>query len=433
MTSAARLPRLYGHLWRLALPVLRRNRRLADGWEERMAPDGWANPADVWIQAASGGEAYLAAELLEHLPPSPAAPLRVLLTTWTRQGRDVLDALIARLAAERPDIHAQAAFFPLDEPEMMGRALEMASPRVVVLLETELWPGLLGECAARSIPVLILNGRLSPGSLAGYKQLNRLVPGYWQAVAPRETGALSEEDAARFATLFGKPEHIHVIPNIKFDRARFTPGDAALADLLPRGHRVRLLASVRAEEEKDLAGVIRKLRKICPEDVIIVAPRHLHRVDAWISRLASANIPYVLRTSLTPEVPASPGSVIIWDTFGELANLYALACTVFVGGSLAPLGGQNMLEPLANGRLPLLGPHTKNFSWAMDGADGLAANGLVRSFRNADALAEALSEEPLPPSIVRQRFTTWLDTRRGGTAAGIALLIPYLQTDRTQG
>ena len=153
----------YGVLWRLLMPFLRRNRRLAEGWEERLVPADWLahvpwamrerRGCDRWLQAASGGEARLALAVLEALPDRPtkrdARPgsedgaWRVLMTTWTRQGRDMLERGASRICALRGDMLCAVRFAPLDEPDTALRALELAEPRVLALLETELWPGLM--------------------------------------------------------------------------------------------------------------------------------------------------------------------------------------------------------------------------------------------------------------------------------------------------
>lgn len=438
--------KIYGALWRVARPVLRRNRRLADGFGHRLVPADWAQPADIWLQAASGGEAYLVWELLKALPlpaageklepeDSPAG-LRVLVTTWTRQGLEVLQGMTAALREERPDLTVQTALFPLDAPNAMYRAVRMVSPRLVVLLETELWPGLLFACTRCKVPVAVLNGRMTPKSVRGYALLGALVPGLWRAVAPCAVGAISRADADRFARLFDMPDvkntktedpasasRVRVIPNIKFDRAAPAFDEAAaqrngLDQLLDAGERV-LLASVREEEEGDLLRVIIRLREQNPERSIIVAPRHMHRSAAWATSLHAADVPFIPRSLLTPEKPAPAGSVIVWDAFGELSSLYALVNAVFVGGSLAPLGGQNFLEALAHGVIPCVGPHTENFSWVLEtcGDDSLYTRGLLVVCRNADILAASLTGQlnnPVPREAVRKRFQAWLEPRLGG-------------------
>lgn len=422
------LTRLYGLVWRLARPVLRRNKRLADGFDRRLVPDTWAAPCDVWLQAASGGEAYLVWETLSALPARPEGePLRVLVTTWTRQGLEVLHGMAATFKASRPDLQIQVTLFPFDHPSLMYRALKMVTPKAVVLLETELWPGLLFACKRCHIPVIVLNGRLSARSARNYRLMSKLAPGFWDAVGPAAVSAMSEADADRFRTLL-PAERVSVAPNIKFDRAVSASPDQnpELASLLAPGVPVLLLASVREQEERHLFPLVKTLFAALPEAVILVAPRHLHRVDPWLDALTGRTVR--LRSGLTPDLPARAGQIVIWNRFGELAALYNLATAVFLGGSLAPLGGQNFLEALAAGRVPYTGPHLRNFAWALDAenpAQSLAAQKLIHILPDAEALFPALKTallDPENPEIVRQRFLDWLKVRKGGAAKSAELL-----------
>ena len=479
---------LYGLAWRLARPVLRRHKRLSEGFAWRLVPENWSgvkatengrpeSRIDVWIQAASGGEAYLAWELLKRL--ADGAPLSALVTTRTRQGLEVLHGMAEKLRQDHPELSVRVTFFPLDQPGIMARALDQARPRAIALLETELWPGLLLGAADRGIPVFVLNGRMTEKSLRNYLRLERLCPGFWRGVAPRAATAVSNDDAARLAALFG-PDRVVTVPNIKFDRC--LPAESArgaavgqatgqtgpagspdLADLankasapalpLPeRGSRpLILLASVREEEEEAVMTIIRRLRRPSGKKsggksgensggeapTLAIAPRHMHRVAAWKERLAGLEGGYVQRSRLgTPSREGeakrgAPGDVILWDAFGELALLYAAADAVFVGGSLAPLGGQNFLEALAAGRIPCCGPYLDNFAWALspapDGAagDALAERGLLLVRRTPEEVAETLIEQarhPLPPEETQRRFLDWLTPRLGGAARCAALL-----------
>lgn len=458
----------YGAVWRMARPVLRRNARLAEGFDQRMVPEGWADAAHLWVQAASGGEAYLAWELLRHLDAparqdgtedagqqgdqgdqggqdsqggkadkplsplpgpqdgcrAPGEPLSVLCTSCTRQGVEVLEKARDWAAEHRPDLRVQVRYFPFDEPALMRQALDQVRPCAVALLETELWPGLLSSCHAQGVPVAVLNGRMTPRSLSGYL----LAPGLWKRMPPAHIAAISADDARRFGLLFGD-DRTSVMPNIKFDRtalaraAQHAPNPLAGVVLRADAPLV-VLGSVREEEEAALLPVITRIREACPQADIAVAPRHMHRVPAWVDALAAAGHPWVLRSNLT--APPAPGSVVLWDVFGELAQLYEAASAVFVGGSLAPLGGQNFLEPLGHGIVPCVGPSRENFAWTEQAGQtkqaglagqGLSEAGLLREVRNAAELAEALVAQMAQPeqrADVLRRFGAWLAPRRGG-------------------
>ena len=440
----------YSLVWTAARPLLRRHKRLREGFAERLVPEDWSGPAngagkprtDVWLQAASGGEAYLVWELLEHLAEAWEAKdrdetgtLRVLTTTWTRQGLDVLLKMAAKLEETHPWLSVRATFFPLDAPGLMAKALEQARPRVVGLLETELWPGLMLACRKQGVPYLILNGRMTEKSLRNYLRLE--ATGFWNDMPPEHVCAISKADAARFARLFGA-ERVETVPNIKFDRAAAAAGNTVsteLRALLPSGNHAQtvLLASVREEEEQALLGVVRALQ---PEATVIIAPRHMHRVKAWQTLLDTGNRPCLLRSRQEGAFP--DGSLVIWDTFGELGQLYQLADAVFVGGSLAPLGGQNILEPLALGKIPCTGPSLENFAWALDASaegahDSLEALGLLRRGQDAEAVTALLREQlrTLNDSedasqAVRLRFQNWLAPRLGGSARCARRLLKLL-------
>ncbi len=414
----------YALLWRLARPFAARHRRLRDDFHLRLAPEAWKppHPVDLWIQAASGGESFLVRQLLGELDAlagerEPRRLLRVLCTSCTRQGLEVLDA--ARLHGDStwPRLSLTVRVFPLDEPEIMRRARDFASPAVVALLETELWPGLMAACAEQGIPLVTVNGRMTPKSFAGYRWLAPL----WKEIAPARILAMDEADAARFASLFGR-DRASVMPNMKFDGVPLSapaPGpESPVLKRLPPGPPVILLASVRREEEPLLEPALAHCREHAPEAVIVVAPRHMERVTAWRDILGKIFGPQrvVLASALEDtDAAAVPGQAVLWDRFGQLRELYARSGSVFVGGSLAPLGGQNFLEAAGQGCIPVIGPHWRNFSWV---GEAFFDSGL--GIRVADggelgpALLEALRSSPDPASV-RARVAAYIAPRRGGT------------------
>jgi 3-deoxy-D-manno-octulosonic-acid transferase len=425
---------LYGLAWRTAKPLLRRHARLSGGFADRLLPEGWPGlPPDagpcLWLQAASGGEARLIQTLIDSLRDLPGLrlPLALLCTTCTRQGLDILEKLAADPSLP-PGLILLPRYLPLDIPALMRKAVSAARPKAVVLLETELWPGLLEAAARERIPLLILNARMSPKSLAGY---SRMRP-FWRERPPAAILAVSPEDAARFSSLFG-PTPVALMPNLKFDRTARPPASGPLPGAPP----TLALASVRQEEESLLLPVLRELLASSFQGApprLVIAPRHMHRIPAWRELLASAGLPCVPRSSR----PRIPPPLLLWDTFGDLPLLYALADGVFVGGSLAPLGGQNFLEPLAAGVVPCVGPHIANFHWA---GHGLFSLGLAVSLPSARALAPALLERLARVASsapaweearlaarkeIQARFQAWLAPHTGGGLQAARLLARYL-------
>lgn len=457
--------RCYAALWWLAYPFLRLNKRLSDGWAERCVDIGWASRVDVWLQAASGGEAHLALALLNALPEDMGAEqlnsnalnkkvtdtaesktprqVRVLVTTWTRQGRDTLEAGREALEKNKPWVHLQVRFAPLDMPSVVRRAFAQAKPRLLVLLETELWPGLLGGSTEAGVPVHIYNGRLSKLSLEYYRMIKVLF-----ADAPLQSIlAISPEDAQRFQLLLGKSPSctVELMPNIKFDRAlehlRQAPACGEWTQLFQPETPIILLASIRQQEERRVAPVLEKLRREVPNGIFIIVPRHMHRVQPWFERLNDLGLAPVLTSTLlasaaldtgqiamenpdydqliAPDLPLQAGAFLVWDRFGDLPALYALASATFVGGSLSHTGGQNFLEALTAGRIPCVGPHLDNFHWALgnERAPNLSQAGLLDMCKNTKGMAAALQfrlQHQEDPAQVRENFRKWLLPRLGG-------------------
>ena len=422
-TTASRIfAAAYSLLWKAARPVLRRQQRLARDFDQRLVPSSWAlpSPAACWIQAASGGEAYLVRQLVRELavllPPAAPAPFTLLATSCTRQGIEVLEAVRQWAQENAPQILVHVRCFPLDAPEIMDRALQLASPGAVALLETELWPGLMLGCAARHIPVLVLNGRMREKSLRRYRFLRFI----WDIAAPCRVIAASPPDARRFAALFGE-DRVRCAHNIKFDGLG-SPDAAqialpALADM-ETGLSLVLLASVRQEEEEAMRAALGALfgqdRPVC----VVLAPRHMERAAFWAERLGELAGAYgwrlLLRSAFAADEKLAAKTVVLWDAFGELQALYGRADAVFVGGSLAPLGGQNFLEAAAAGVVPVIGPSWSNFAWA--GEEFFDA-GLARRIDSAAELAPVLLRQlelAEARDAVRARFDAYLAQRKGG-------------------
>jgi 3-deoxy-D-manno-octulosonic-acid transferase len=218
--------------------------------------------------------------------------------------------------------------------------------------------------------------------------------------------------------------------NIKFER--LGSGDPALGRrnslqaFLPPGREFLVLGSVRRKEETDVSGIISEIRQRRPETIIGLFPRHLHRIPHWQRILRQKAIPWLLRS----EIQQAPqdGSVILWDVFGELGDAYFRAAAAFVGGSLAPLGGQNFLEPLVSGVSPVIGPYWDNFKWV--GQEVIAPD-LVRQAANwkevAEMLIEAIMEAP-PREAVKRRAAAYIRTRQGGAEDASRLIETYLST-----
>ncbi len=400
---------LYDLLWSCAVPWLRLNHRLAEGYQQRclkkMLP-----AADIWIQAASVGESYLALEIIKTLKVTRA--VKILVTSNTSQGIDILNRALADRGKTKEAIHVSVGYFPFDKPALMRKAVAAIRPAAMVLLETEIWPGLLRALKNYDCRTIIVNGRITDKSLKRYL----LWPSIWPRLRPDRVLAISPADADRFKQLFG-PDGIETMPNIKFDRvgsaATSADNQNTIENLVPGSLTFAVLASVRRQEEPLIKQIIDEIFRSRPETVIGLFPRHLHRIQSWQKTLNQAGIRWSLRSEA--KTPATAGTVILWDSFGELLPAYELCKSAFVGGSLAPLGGQNFLEALICGTRPVIGPSWENFIWV--GAEIIEA-GLLRVAGNWQEVAALLlkdMESSPPRDEIIKRSLEYIKERQGGT------------------
>jgi 3-deoxy-D-manno-octulosonic-acid transferase len=412
---------LYDLLWTAALPALAVSPRLREGWSDRLLVGEGPEKRDVWIQAASGGEAYLAIEIVRRLLSGRRG--RILLSSGTSQGLGVLLGSLRQMPRMIEGSSVRVRYFPFDMPRLMRKALRLWRPRVVVLLETELWPGLLWACREARVPVVVLNGRLSGSSLKGYG----LSRGFWESVGPREIHAVSPEDGERFRRIFTASQ-VRTMKNIKFDRIAIpdtTAGPTHIFDsLLPETTPLLVLGSVRKEEEGDVLKVIRVVTEVVPEAVIALFPRHMHRLKPWERVLESTGVPWEHRSKARG--PLKGGTILLCDRFGELNRVYGRAQAVFVGGTLRPCGGQNFLEPLRFGLVPCIGPHWDHFGWV---GRAIVEMGLVREVRDWRGLARRLVRDLVSPvgrEEILPKVAAYLEERTGGAEKAAEIIVAYL-------
>lgn len=400
---------IYNLIWAILIPFLKRKPRIADGFDERMGRHLPTGPVDIWIQSASAGESYLTAEILSQFDPSLTFSLW--LTTNTRQGLDILLAERKKRKQTHPKLSIHISFSPFDQPSLMDRVVRKVKPQLMVLVELEVWPGLLKALKENTCKILVVNGRLTEKSMKRYL----LMPSLWAYLSPDAVCAISDDDAGRFSRLFPSCS-VKVLPNIKFDRFAITihgEADNPLSDLLGTHRPIVTLGSIRQEEETQVTQIIRTLIDDHPHVLVLLFPRHMHRITFWVDRLNELGISFIKRSDLPGMNDAC--RVVVWDCFGELGYAYDLAQAAFVGGSLAPLGGQNFLEVLACGLVPVTGPSWDNFAWVgQDIVDkGLliiepTANHVARRLLNQIQASEA-------KEAVRHMALDYLERKKGGT------------------
>lgn len=344
----------------LPVAVLRRlTRGVPLNVRARLARDRAADAtrSSGWVHAVSVGEAIAAAPLVEGLRRlHPELPL--IMTTVTSTGAQIVRDRFAGLATHR--------FFPLDFPSVARRAVASINPAFLICMETELWPNTLRTLAARGVPVMIANGRISDRSYRRYRLVRRFMTSVLADV--RVFAMQSDEDARRIIALGAQPERVVVTGNIKVDAAAADPpgsGDLwrRLLALAP-GQRVWVAGSTHPGEEALVLDAHRAALAECPELVLVIAPRHPERTREVLSLVDRRGWPSVRRSELPAAVTTTEQlvpPVVILDTVGELAMLYSIADVVFVGGSLMPMGGHNVLEAAQRRKPVLIGPHTGNF------------------------------------------------------------------------
>ena len=416
--------RFYDLSWRIILPWLKFNHRLAEGFHQRKLKDDLPDAADLWIQAASVGESFLALEIIKTLRVDQ--PTRVLITSNTSQGIAILSKSLPDRIGDRNQIQAAVRYFPFDKPSIMATAVAAIRPKVAVLLETEIWPGLLQALKAQNCKILIINGRITEKSLRGY----HLWPSLWPGLRPDKVLAISPGDADRFGRLFG-PDGIEIMPNIKFDRIARTTGSDPVKDeikpLLPPAASFVILASVRQQEEPLIKKIVQSVIGNRPQTIIGLFPRHMHRLQYWQKALDQTGIRWSLRSETKTGVPA--GSVVLWDTFGEMLPAYGHAKSAFIGGSLAPLGGQNFLEALVNGVLPVIGPSWENFAWV---GSGIIDSGLLRVADDWRQVTDILLKDIDSPQRRQDIITKtlqYIKTHQGGTRLACRYIAEGLESE----
>ncbi|HMA31757.1 MAG TPA: lipid IV(A) 3-deoxy-D-manno-octulosonic acid transferase [Casimicrobiaceae bacterium] len=389
MERAARW--LYTLLWWLALPFL----PLRLHWRARREPGYRARigerfgryggePAHetrgrlVWIHAVSVGETRAIAPLVERLRACSPAP-SILLTHMTATGRETGRALFGDTVTQ--------AWLPYDIPFAVRRFLARFRPDAGLLVETELWPNLVAAARRANVPLYLVNARLSERSARGYARIGTLSRPLLAALAG--VAAQSDADATRLRALGARD--VAVTGNLKFDvpvpdamRERGRELRAAIGQDRP----VIVVASTREGEETLVLDALSQRGALLPaRTLVIIVPRHPQRFDAVAALLRERAIPCARRSDRAP-VPQD-ARVLLGDSMGEMFAYYVAADVAFVGGSLLPLGGQNLIEPIAAGTPTLVGPHTFNFAQASEAA---VASGAARRVHDAEELLVVAGE-----------------------------------------
>jgi 3-deoxy-D-manno-octulosonic-acid transferase len=378
----------------------------------------------LWLHAVSVGEMNLCVELIRALEPRlPNVKIMVSTTTTTGMGE----------LQKRLPIHVGRFYYPVDRRKWVNRALGTLHPEAIVLVEAEIWPNLIWRASARSLPLFLVNARLSDRSYPRYRRYGFLFRGLFARFTG--VGAQNEQDAAKLRELGCRSEAVHVLGNLKFDSVNVNAAGAVdvpglLARLGVGGDALILVAgSTHDGEERLIAEQFLRLRRRFPGLFLILVPRHFERARDVGAQLEQLGLPFDYRTALASDPKSRQGSAacLLVDTTGELMSFYQHASVVVVGKSLAARGGQNPIEPAALGKATVFGPNMQNFADVV--RLFLAADAAVQ-VRDAGELERVLGDLLADPSRREQLGRNALqvvDQNRGAVKRTVDMLVWHLQ------
>lgn len=396
---------------RLALRGVRQRAYLRR-WEERL---GFAAPCrdSLWVHAVSVGEVRAAAPLITALEERYPG-YTVLLTTTTPTGSAQAQALFGARV-----VHT---YLPYDLPSAVRRFLERTRPVALLVMETEIWPTLFWECQRRAIPVCLINARLSPRSLQRYLWVRGLAREALAAITL--VAAQSEADAERLRVLGAAAPQVQVTGNLKFDFAlpddtesRGTALRARLGTLRP----VWIAASTHEGEEEQVLRTHVALRAEHPDLALILVPRHPNRAPSVAKVCRRHGFTPVLRTD-SESVALATTDVLLADSLGELPTLIAAADVVFMGGSLVPVGGHNLLEPSALGKPVIFGPHMFNFVEIAEQVRVCSAGRQIQAAADLVGAISAYLKDPRARHDAGCAGRRLIESNRGAVARTLTLL-----------
>jgi 3-deoxy-D-manno-octulosonic-acid transferase len=410
-----------------------------------LSPTPEKGPAAIWVHAVSVGEALSGVTLARQLKERfPERPLIVSTTTLTGQA----------VARERMPFADAVIYFPLDWSFAVRRAFRAVQPQIVVILETEIWPNFLREAQRKSVPVVYVSGRLSERSFARYQRwlgaFGFLLRPFLKGVLSIPAGFLmqTEEDASRLRALGAPTDRVAMGGNLKYDLE--LPSPTPLADWLERelkahGRRPLVVAgSVVANEEPLALIAFGTAQGEHSRAFLVLAPRKPERFDAAAEFIDESHRKFVRRSALRVSGPNGRGApasataagvpedatVLLLDSIGELASLYRVADVVFVGGSLVPSGGHNILEPAAFGKIPVFGPHTENFAEMT--SRFLEAGAAIRAECPEDVGVAwiGLLKDPARMQEMGKKAQRLVEQSRGATALALGQIARLLPASR---
>jgi 3-deoxy-D-manno-octulosonic-acid transferase len=372
----------------------------------------------LWLHAVSVGE-VIAAVPLVHALRQRFPHLPILVSTVTETGQ----------ATAREKMAADVClYFPLDYIWVVRQMIARLQPRLFVMVETEIWPNFLHELIRQEIPAILVNGRISPRSFRGYRRLRP----FMRRILPSITtfSMQTKSDAERIITIGAEPSRVHITGNIKYDLplTPLSPAEEHVLrdDLGLGGAPVFMAGSTHRGEEDMVIAAYQLARAQVPALRLLLAPRHVDRLDEIEALLHKHQLTVHRRSRGHQSSHSREASVLLLDTIGELAQLYAIGTVVFVGGSFVPIGGHNVLEPAAHRKAILFGPHMHNFQAI---ATALLEAGGALQVPTPEALGElvsALLQQPERRQTLGDAAYQVLRTNQGAIARTLELIAQVL-------
>ena len=313
----------------------------------------------IWIHAVSVGEVNLCTQLINALEPR-VPNVKIIVSCTTTTG-------MAELRRRLPT-RVSKIYYPVDRRKYIRRALATINPQAIILVEAEIWPNFLWRAADLGIPVFLANARLSDRSYPRYKRFGFLFHGLFKSFAG--VGCQNEEDAMRLRAVGCREKAVQVVGNLKFDAAIFT--ERATLDVrgllrqigVPGDALILVAGSTHDGEEVLLAEIARRLREKFPKLFLILVPRHFERAKDISQKLKAREVKFMFRSEIfvSTQLPPNALDCLLVNTTGELKFFYEPATVVFIGKSLTAFGGQNPIEPAAQGKAIIFGPNMQNFA-----------------------------------------------------------------------
>jgi len=395
-----------------------RDRSYWRNFRERFGLGARRTPHGVWLHAVSVGEVQACAPLVGALyRRHPGLPLTV--TTFTPTGAARARALFGNLAEVR--------YVPYDLPGAVRRFLRRVEPQLAVIFETELWPNLYRECGRRRVPLVLASARISERSLGRYRRLGAL---FSDALAQASiVAAQGAADAERFRALGAAADSTYVTGNLKFDfelPEGLDERGRRLRAQYARGRPLWVAGSTHEGEEAAVLEAQGQVRARHADALLVIAPRHPARFGEVAQQLIASGASFTRRSDGDDAQAAGAPEVLLLDSLGELLEFYAAADVAFVGGSLVPVGGHNLLEPAALGVPILTGPNNFNSAEVVQLLTARGAAEVVHNPQELGARVSALLSDPGERARIGGLGRASVEASRGALARLLALIEPLL-------